>query len=64
MPLSREREIGTVCHFPNYSELFGKSKLYVFAKWGENWPENEIFFENPKNFTKIPLSFCQKSGIV
>ena len=55
---------GIIIHFPNYNEFLEKSKPYVFAKSGENWLREEIFFEKLKNITKIPLSFCQKRGIV
>ena len=28
--------LGTLCHFPNYTEKLPKSKLYLFAKIREN----------------------------
>ena len=55
---------GIISHFPNYNELLEKSKLYVFAKMGENCPRIQKFFEKLKNNPNLPLSFCQKSGIV
>ena len=59
---------GTLCHFPNYTEYFQKSKPYVFAKSGENCLRKEKNFceseKKQKKFRKIPLSLSKKRGIV
>ena len=38
------RPQGLLRHFPNYTELFRKSKPYVFTKSGENWGRRKKSF--------------------